>query len=186
MKVFYINWIIRALCYKVFFGNIGSFSYIGKPTFLKGVRRVFLGKSVHIFPNVRLEVVNKDARIEFEDNVSIAQNVHITAGGNLIIKESSSILANVCITDIDHDYTEIDINIRKQKYIINQTQIGKNCMIGIGAIILPGTRLGTQNIVAANSVVRGVFPDYCVIAGSPAKIVKKYNFDTKKWEKYEG
>lgn len=171
--------------YKPFFGRIGKFSFIGRPTFLHGIKRIYIGRSVHIFPNIRLEVVSKNGSIEFENEVSVAQNVHITSGGTLVIKKSSSILANVCITDIDHDYSEIDINIRKQKFIINKTEIGKNCMIGMGAIILAGTHLGTQNIVAANSVVRGVFPDYCIIAGSPAKIVKKFNFESKKWEKYE-
>ncbi len=182
---FFLIWIIRALMYKIIFGRIGFLSFIGKPTFLRGVKRIYLGKSVHIFPNIRLEVVNKNARIEFKDNVSIAQNVHITAGDELIINESTSILANVCITDIDHEYTDLDINIRRQDYKINKTEIGENCMIGMGAIILAGTCLGKQNIVAANSVVKGVFPDYCVIAGVPAKIIKKYNFHTKSWDKYE-
>ena len=51
-------------------------------------------------------------------------------------------------------------------------------------MIQSGTILGKQCIVGANSVVRGQFPDYCVIAGNPAKIIKKYNFNTRKWEKY--
>jgi acetyltransferase-like isoleucine patch superfamily enzyme len=186
MKNYYFFcWLFRALIYKLFFGRIGFLSFIGKPTFLRGTRRIYLGKSVHIFPNIRLEVVNKDAKIEFKDNVSIAQNVHITAGGELIINKSTSILANVCITDIDHEYADLDINIRRQNYLINKTEIGENCMIGMGAIILAGTFLGKQNIVAANSVVKGIYPDYCVIAGAPARIVKIYNLKSEKWEKYE-
>jgi acetyltransferase-like isoleucine patch superfamily enzyme len=53
----------------------------------------------------------------------------------------------------------------------------------MGSAIMAGTRLGKQCIVGANSVVKGEFPDYCVIVGAPAKIVKKYNFETQEWEK---
>lgn len=184
-NLYFLFWFIRAQIYRPVFGKLGFRSSLGKPIFLSGTRRAYIGKNVHIFPHLRLEIVDKKARIEIRDEVSIAQNVHITVGGVLIIKEGSSILANVCITDIDHNYSEIDVNIRRQDYIIKNTEIGENCMIGIGSIILAGTKLGTQNIVAANSVVRGTFPDYCVIAGSPAKIIKKYNPETKIWEKYE-
>ena len=56
----------------------------------------------------------------------------------------------------------------------------------MGAAIMPGTVLGKQCVVGANSVVKGTFPDYCVIVGSPAKIVKKYNQQTHIWEKISG
>ncbi|WP_332020169.1 acyltransferase, partial [Kaistella sp.] len=91
--------------------------------------------------------------------------------------------ANVFITNIDHDYTEIGAHVVKQKILVKETKIGDNCFIGMGAAIMAGTILGKQCIVGANSVVRGVFPDYCVIVGSPAKIVKKYNPQTQVWEK---
>lgn len=176
-------WALRALIYKPFFGQFGLPSYIGKPIALVGTRKIFIKKRVRIYPNVRLEVYRKNSSLVINENVSIGQNVHITSGENLIIGASSTILANVFITNIDHDYTEIDKHILDQKMIIKKTTIGENCFIGIGAAIQAGTILGKQCIVGANSVVKGEFPDYCVIVGSPAKIVKKYNFDTKNWEK---
>lgn len=66
---------------------------------------------------------------------------------------------------------------------IKETKIGENCFIGIGVAIQAGTILGKQCVVGSNSVVRGEFPDYCVIVGAPARIVKKYNFETQRWEK---
>lgn len=56
-------------------------------------------------------------------------------------------------------------------------------MIFPNSVVLGGTKIGNNCIIAANSVVRGVFPDNSVLAGSPAKIVKRYNPITKKWEK---
>ena len=178
-----IFWILRAVLYKFFLGKLILPSYIGKPTHIYNFRKIFIGKKVRIFPHVRLEVHGKNSSLIIEDNVAIGQNVHITSGGKLLIGKSSTILANVFITNIDHDYTEINKPILDQKMIVSETAIGENCFIGIGAAIQAGTVLGKQCIVGANSVVKGIFPDYCVIVGSPARIVKKYNFETKKWEK---
>ncbi|MCT3834386.1 acyltransferase [Elizabethkingia anophelis] len=178
-----ILWILRAILYKPFFGKFDLPSYIGRPIFLFGINKIFIGKRVRIFPNVRLEVHGSDSSITIKDNVAIGQNVHITSGENLIIGESTTILANVFITNIDHDYKEINKHILNQKMIIRKTVIGDNCFIGIGAAIQAGSILGKQCIVGANSVVRGEFPDYCVIVGSPAKIIKKFNFKTQNWEK---
>ncbi len=180
MKLF---WFIRAILLKPFFKKFELPSYIGETTYLHGINKISIGKRVRIFPNVRLEVHGKNSSLVIEDNVAIGQNVHITSGANLIIGSSCTILANVFITNIDHDYQEIDKHILDQKMIIKRTVIGENCFIGIGAAIQAGTILGKQCVVGANSVVKGVFPDYCVIVGSPAKIVKKYNFETQRWEK---
>jgi|SRR5690606_16248632 len=176
-------WIFRAIIFKPFFKKFGIPSYIGRTTYLHGVNKISIGKRVRIFPNVRLEVHGKDSTLDIEDNVAIGQNVHITSGEKLTIGKSSTILANVFITNIDHDYEEINKHILDQKMIVKKTIIGENCFIGIGAAIQAGTILGKQCIVGANSVVKGEFPDYCVIVGAPARIVKKYNFETQRWEK---
>ncbi|WP_419870118.1 DapH/DapD/GlmU-related protein [Chryseobacterium sp. CT-SW4] len=177
-------WILRALLYKPFFGKFGMISYIGKPLFIKGSKNIFIGKNVRIYPHLRIETHEK-GKIIIEDNVAIGQNVHITSASNLYIGENSTILANTFITNIDHEYEEIGKHILNQPIIIKETKIGENCFIGIGVAIQAGTILGKQCIVGSNSVVRGIFPDYCVIVGSPAKIVKTYNFEKQKWEKIE-
>ncbi len=181
--IFKFFWSVRAVLYSFFFGKIKFPSYIGKPVFLKGVNRIFIGKRVRIFPNIRLEVHGIEAKINIGNNVAIGQNVHITSAGNLIIGDSSTILANVFITNIDHDYREIGKHILDQKMIISETKIGENCFIGIGACLQAGTILGKQCVVGAGSVVKGIFPDYCVIVGIPGKIIKRFNTDSKKWER---
>ena len=85
------------------------------------------------------------------------------------------------ITNIDHSYQEIGIHILDQEQIMHETMIGENCFIGYGAVIQAGTILGKQCIIGSNSVVRGTFPDYCVIVGIPAKIIKRYDNGAKKW-----
>ena len=177
-----VFWILRALIYKPFFGKFGVISYMGKPVFIKGSRNIFIGKNVRIFPQFRIET-HKGGKIVIEDNVAIGQNVHITSAAHLVIGRNSTILANTFITNIDHEYEQIGTHILDQPWQIKETKIGENCFVGIGVAIQAGTILGKQCIVGSNAVVKGEFPDYCVIVGAPAKIIKKYNLETQRWEK---
>ena len=52
------------------------------------------------------------------------------------------------------------------------TYIGKNSVIGVCSIILPGVRIGNHCIVAAGAVVTKDVPDHCTVAGNPAKIIR--------------
>ena len=53
-----------------------------------------------------------------------------------------------------------------------ETRIGKNVFIGSYAIILPGVSVGSHAIVAAGSVVTKDVPEYCMVAGNPARVIK--------------
>lgn len=180
--VYKILWCIKSLFYALLFKKFKFPSYIASPIFLLGTKRVEIHKRVRIYPGVRIETHNGGI-IVFEDNVGIGQNFHITAAGKIVIGRNTTISGNVFVTDIDHEYRMIDTNILDQPLLLKETKIGENCFIGYGAAIQAGTILGKHCVVGANSVVRGTFPDYSVIVGAPAKIVKKYNFETKCWEK---
>ena len=60
-----------------------------------------------------------------------------------------------------------------RKHEIGAVSIGKYCWIGMGSIILPNVNLGDFTIVGAGSVVTKSFSGYCVIAGNPAKLIRK-------------
>lgn len=52
-------------------------------------------------------------------------------------------------------------------------RIGRNSWIGFGACVLPGVSIGAGSIVAARSVVASDVPEYVVVAGNPARIVRR-------------
>lgn len=169
--------------FKAFFGHVGNFTYIGKPIFIEGRKKIRIGNRVRIFPGIRLEAIG-EGKIIIGDNTAIEQNVHITSmDSTLAIGSNSTILGNVCITNIDHGYKEIGKSVLAQQHIISKTEIGDNCFIGYGAVIQAGTILGKQCIVGANAVVRGKFSDYSVIVGAPGKTVKQYDPETEEWMK---
>ena len=124
---------------------------------------------------------NYSPRLVIGDNVRIAQNLHCTCAEAVEIGEGTSITPNCGIFDIIHPYTDININPRFANIETNPIHIGKNCLIGMNTVIHPGTYLGDHCVVGANSSVFGSFPDQCVIVGSPARIVRRYDPGKKEW-----
>jgi lipopolysaccharide O-acetyltransferase len=62
--------------------------------------------------------------------------------------------------------------------------IEDNVWLGEFVSVLPGVTIGKGSIVGANSVVSKNLPPYVIAVGTPAKPIKKFNFETNKWEKY--
>ncbi len=183
MDVKKLFWHLNLCVKKPLFKHVGKYSYLGPTISAIGKKNISIGNRVRIYPGCRLET-HGCGEIIIEDNCSIAQNFHITAGGSkLVIGKNTTITGNVFITNIDHEYQNIDQHIMKQPMLCKQTIIGENCFIGFGASIQAGTILGKQCIVGTNAVVRGVYPDYSVIVGVPGRVVKQYNEETKEWER---
>lgn len=177
------------IVYKIFFKKIGKKTLIKNPILLKNVHNISIGNNVFIRDHARLECVEiKDSQkfnpnLIIEDGVSIEQRCHITVANTLIIGKNTISLFDVMITDIDHEYENLDLPVALQPLRVSKTCIGENCFIGSGVKIQAGTILGKHCIVGTNAVVRGHFPDYCVIVGVPAKIVKRYDEAKKTWHK---
>ena len=62
-------------------------------------------------------------------------------------------------------------------------EIGDGSWLGTHVVIAGNVKIGKHCVIGANSVVTKDIPDYCVAAGIPAKIIKKYNFDTCTWDR---
>lgn len=168
------------------FGHCGKESYCIKPIRIINGNDVYIGNNVSILNSLRIETYRIDSDsmqpvILIGDNTNIEQNVHITGGARVHIGAECSILFGSVITDINHTYTDPYVPVSKQEMKCKPVHIGDQCFIGAHSIILPGTNLGRHVIVGANSVVKGTYPDNCVITGIPAKIVKRYDSEAGKW-----
>ncbi|PLS30673.1 LPS biosynthesis protein [Bifidobacterium margollesii] len=177
-------WFAKTQLTRFRYGHVGGHSYIAKPLFLQRTKALSIGNNVRIYPGMRLEVPESTASVVIEDNVSIGQNFHVVSySSRLVIGRGTTISGNVFISNVNHGYREIDVDALHQEMIEKETVIGENCFIGYGAVVLPGSHLGKQCIVGANAVVAGDFPDYSVIAGVPAKIIKQYDVQSGAWVK---
>ena len=74
-------------------------------------------------------------------------------------------------------------NQNKETVIYGKIEIGNNSFIGCRTVILPDVKIGDNCIIGAGSVVTKSIPPYSIAVGNPAKVVKKYNLETKEWEK---
>jgi acetyltransferase-like isoleucine patch superfamily enzyme len=176
--------------YSLFFGSIGRHSVICKPLLITNPGKIFIKDFVTIRDGVRLEVVSGSAtttpRLIIGNNVNIEQNVHIVCGSRIDIGDNVSITGGVAIVDVVHPYDDIGDDSKIGSRIQcdgNYVEIGNNVFIGFGAIIMPNVKIGKNSVIGAHAVVNHDVPEYSVAAGNPAKIVKKYCFEMKKWKK---
>jgi len=150
---------------------------------------VELGENVNIWYNARIQGIKKYNNEDFSphiiirDGVSIQQNIHLTCASCIDIGANTAIAANVTITDIHHPYDDISIPIEKQDIKVSPVKIGKDCKIYNNAVILPGTVIGNHVTIGANSLVSGKIPDYTVVVGTPAFIIKRYDESNKTWRR---
>ena len=115
--------------------------------------------------------------------------MHLACGQSLIIEDDVLIASKVYISDINHgNYSGENHSFpaekaKNRKIFSKPVKICENVWIGENAIILPGIEIGKNSIIGAGSVVTKNVPENCIVAGNPARIIKKYNFGNKKWEK---
>ncbi|WP_353945529.1 GDSL-type esterase/lipase family protein [Streptomyces sp. HUAS MG91] len=109
------------------------------------------------------------------DGCLIGRGSHIVAHDSVTIGDDVFIAPYAYITDQNHGYTDPGLPIGCQPPRNRPVLIGDGCWIGAGALVLPGTRLGRNVAVAGGSVVRGEFPDHCLVGGVPARILRSYD-----------
>jgi acetyltransferase-like isoleucine patch superfamily enzyme len=98
----------------------------------------------------------------------------ITAHSSIEIGDDVWFGQDVFISDANHGYGDPDIPIGRQMGPHQPIRIGSGSWIGHGAMILPGTTIGRNVVVAAGAVVRGDVPDHTVVGGVPARPLKHY------------
>jgi len=90
---------------------------------------------------------------------------------------------NIVISGLNHGYEDVTVPPRLQKVITKPIYINDNVWIGANSSITAGITIGKHAVIGAGSVVTRDIPSYCVAVGNPARVIKKYNFETHSWER---
>jgi acetyltransferase-like isoleucine patch superfamily enzyme len=150
-----------------------------------GESYIALGAHVLIGANVTISAgfvpglyLGEEPLIRIGDGTVLGRGSHVIGHRSIEIGADVYTGPNVYITDQNHGYSNPDVPIGKQWPVEAPVRIGAGCWIGANAVILPGTTLGRNVVVAAGSVVRGEFPDHCVVGGVPAKMLRRYAAET--------
>ncbi len=129
-----------------------------------------VGKDVYIADGV---VIYFPQNVEIGDHCSINHGCYIHGGGGVIIGNNVRIAPHVCIISMEHEYRKPNVPIRLQGYRREPIIIEDDVWIGANAVILKGVRIGRGSVIAAGSVVTRDVPPYSVVAGVPAKLIKR-------------
>ena len=120
-------------------------------------------------------------------NVEIGSNTLIgisnTIIGPIFVGDNVITAQNVVMSGLNHNYTNITVPIMHQEVSTKPIHLSDGCWVGANAVITAGVTIGKNSVVAAGSVVTKSVPDYCVVGGNPARILKQYNTITQLWEK---
>jgi acetyltransferase-like isoleucine patch superfamily enzyme len=164
------------------FRAFGMGSLIGFPAgSLYGERWIEIGSGTMIGVHVSLSAgmvpgqdLGEAAVLRIGDRCLIGRGSHIVAHHSIEIGDDVFTGPYVYITDQNHGYEDPDVPIGRQWPSNTAVSIGAGSWLGAGVIVLPGADIGSNVVVAAGAVVRGVIPDRCVIAGVPARVVREY------------
>ncbi|MFF5342563.1 acyltransferase [Streptomyces althioticus] len=111
------------------------------------------------------------------DGVVLGRGSHVIADTTVTIGSDCYFGPYVYVTSTNHSYDDPHEPIGKQWPRMEPVEIGPGCWIGTGAVILPGASVGRNVVVAAGAVVRGEVSDHCVVAGAPARVVRRWTPD---------
>lgn len=110
--------------------------------------------------------------LEIGKDVGIGNFNQIICHNHISIGDHTIFGPNVMVYDHNHQFS-FETGVKRRNYDVSEINIGKNCWIGAGSIILKGINIGDNCIIGAGSIVTKSIPDRCVVAGNPAKIIKQ-------------
>lgn len=124
--------------------------------FINGSARIFYGGDIMLFENAKLSIgnsyINSGCTIRVTDRIEIGDDCAISFG----------------FTAMDNNFHQINgVNIAKPVIVEDHV------WIGAGVTILPGVVVGTGSIIAAGAIVTKSIPPHSLVAGIPARIIKK-------------
>ena len=129
--------------------------------------------------------------IVFGKNVEINDYVHIVSSESVKIGNNVLLASKIFISDTNHGCYSGTLNTHSSPETIpndrllstNPVIIEDNVWIGEFVSILAGVKIGKGSIIGSNSVVSKSIPPNCIAVGSPARIIKKFNYNTQNWER---
>lgn len=171
----------------------GPHTLVHFPRRISGADRVVVGARTEIGADPMIAAITEYAGEQFSPTVEIGDDVYI--GPHLYLVSVSSVkIGNgavlsegVFITDVSHGVSPGDGLIMKQKLIPGgPVSIGEHSFIGFRASIMAGVLVGRHCVVGANAMVTKSVPDYCLLVGNPARVVKRYDPHQKVWLRVQG
>lgn len=183
MHVFHIRLYLKA-------EHIGKSCFLGRYARINTCRYLFMENHCRIGNHCRISFYDEFYGKEYQPQLTICDGAYlgdhltILCADKVMIKENVLMANYITIATENHGTDpEESICYGKQPLKTAPVCIGEGSWIGEKAVILPGVTIGEKAIIAAGAVVTKNVPAYSIAAGNPAKIIKKYDFQTHQWKR---
>lgn len=161
---------------------------IRRPVYMRGRKGLRYGGGLTTGHGCRFDLLPNPDTLCIGNRCEMGDYTHIVAHEKVLIGDNVLMASKVFISDTNHGWYRGDNQTspysppNSRKLVTNPVMIGDNVWIGENVVILPGTRIGNGCIIGANAVVSGIYDDNLMIAGVPAKIIKKWDVEKQEWE----
>lgn len=162
---------------------------VRRPVYMRGKSSLSGGKGLTTGHFCRFDLIGNGKKTLFiGSDCEIGDNVHIVARERVEIGDNVLIASKVFISDTSHGrydntdpYSTPYTCPNDRQLFTSPVKVGNNVWIGENVVILSGVSIGNGCVIGANSVVTRDLPDNVIAAGSPAKVIKYYEDNEKKW-----
>lgn len=153
--------------------------------------RIYIGDSVYLgqdnWLNVSALPSGTTPVLIIGNGCKIGRRCMLSAKNRVCLEEDVLLGPGVLITDHSHEFSDVNSPIYTQGTTAGGTvRIERNCWLGFGAAIICTSGelvIGRNSVIGANSVVTQSVPPFCVVAGNPARIVRRYDSVSAQWLK---
>ena len=177
---------LRMIHYKFNVNNIGKHSVIEPHTQISGGNNIIINDNVYIAENSWLAAVSQtgyNPLLTIDNECSIGNSNHIYCTKSITLEKGVLTARGVYISDNTHCYDDCGQYIKEQPIKqLSPVIIGEGSWIGENSCVI-GAKIGKHCVIGALSLVNKDIPDYCVAVGTPAQIIKRYDFERKEWRK---
>ncbi|MDD2974741.1 MAG: acyltransferase [Aliarcobacter cryaerophilus] len=181
-KVYYkLLYLLKKQKYK----NIGKKTYIDKSVHIIGLKNIRIGSNNIISDDTWLNVNDRtDGKIGIEigNNCYIGKRNFFNSSAKITLKDYFMSGINCSLLGSDHLIDEpLKPYIHTGTTNDTSIYIGTNVWFGANVTVIGDVKIGHGSIIGANSLVLKDIPPFSIAVGNPAKVIKRYNFENKKW-----
>ena len=162
------------------FRSFGKGTALSLPITLWDQHQISLGDQVYIGSHSWLQAIDDEKKplpnpiLSIGSRTSITGSCFISAKKEVVVEEAVLIGRFVHISDHSHAFADSSKPIKEQGITEPKpVRICSGAWLGQGVVVCPGVTIGRNAVIGANSLVNQNIPDFCLAAGSPARVLKK-------------